>query len=670
MPFRRNKSFVGRESEIAELGEKLASDDDCRRVSLHGLGGIGKTQIALEYAYLLKGRNPRCAIFWLPATSRESLEQAYMQIGHLLQIHGIGEENVNISQLINKRLNEQSSDPWLLIVDNADLTSSDMLHDLPSNSRGSIIFTTRSRKNAIRYAGINVIDVRQLDQQGARRVLETSLLRRVPPSEAAAVAKLLALLVNLPLAIVQAAAFINENDITISQYLSLYEDGEDDMIQVLSEEFEHPGQYRNIENPVATTWLISFESIRANDKLAADYLSFMACIFQEDIPESLLPLGSSYSTTNAIGTLMAYSFIQRRGGGETEARFYHMHRLVHLAIRGWLKGNEQLSRWTEEALMRLITLIPRGGHEGREIWTAYIPHAIYVSTSADISSDNEQHRIDLLDRIGCCQTSIGQYSVAEETHRRVLELREKNLGKEHPETLASMNNLAQAFCNQGKYIEAETMHREALALKEKLLGKEHPETLTSMNNLGIVLSNQGKLAEAERLHQETLALSEKVLGKEHPHTLLIMSNLANVLGIQGGHDETERMRKKVLVLQEKVLGQEHPDTLSSMANLASIYRNQGRWKEAEDLGVQVIETRKRVLGQDHPDTLKSMANLALTYRNQGRLNETEKLQMQVMEINKRVCGDKHPATLTSISNLAFTLKSQGRDDEAASLSGN
>ena len=666
VPFERNATFVGRELEIAELEEKLASDNDCPRVALYGLGGVGKTQIVLEYAYRRRERFPSCAIFWLPATSRESFEHAYMQIGDLLQIHEIG-DNANVRQLVKKRLGEQNSEHWLLIIDNADTTDStslDMLHDLPSSSRGSIIFTTRTRNNAMRHARTNVMEVREMNQDGARRILENSLVRKVPPSESAASTELLALLVNLPLAIVQAAVYMNENDISILQYLRLYKEGEDNMIRILGEEFEDSGRYMDVQNPIAKTWLISFESIQASDKLAADYLSFMACIVQENIPESLLPLRSSISTLEAIGTLLAYSFIRRREGEGKEARFYNMHRLVHLATRGWLKENNQLSNWTEEALMRLITLIPRGGHENREVWTAYIPHAIYVSHSADISSDNEQSRIDLLDRIGHCQASIGRYSVAVETYRRVLKLREKILGEEHPETLASMNNLAQALSSQGKYAEAETMHRKTLLLKEKVLGREHPQTLTSINNLGAVFTIQGKYAEAETIHRKTLSLSEKILGKEHPDTLLSMNNLAQALSIQGKYTEAEAMHRETLFLKEKILGKEHPDTLVSMNNLSVIFFNQGKHAVGEAMHRETLSLNEKVLGNEHPDTLVSMNNLANVLSSQGKLDEAEHMYQQALRGYESSLGPDHISTLHTIGNLGSLYADQGKLDEA------
>src|SRR5438477_172543 len=144
--------------------------------------------------------------------------------------------------------------------------------------------------------------------------------------------------------------------------------------------------------------------------------------------------------------------------------------------------------------MRLVEMVPYGGHERREVWTAYLPHAMHVVELAEVYE--VEGRVSLLDRLGCCEQSLGRYNSAEAAHQKVLEQRERLQGKEEPDTLTSMSSVAQALSNQGKYAEAEKMHRETLALREKVLGKEHPHTLTSMNNVALALNNQGKYAEA------------------------------------------------------------------------------------------------------------------------------------------------------------------------------
>jgi hypothetical protein len=203
---------------------------------------------------------------------------------------------------------------------------------LQSSRYGSIIFTTRTRKAAVKQAGTNIIKVYEMDQVEAKNVLETPPIQTHILKDDKATVKLLDLLTCLPLAIVQAAAYINENEMSISSYVAIYENSEDEAIELLSKDFEveDQGRYQDMKNPIATTWLISFYQIRLQDQLAADYLSFMSCLVTQRIPESLLPPAQSkIKMAEAIGTLTAYSFITKR---EIE-RSFDIHRLVHLATR-------------------------------------------------------------------------------------------------------------------------------------------------------------------------------------------------------------------------------------------------------------------------------------------------------------------------------------------------
>ncbi|XTI93533.1 hypothetical protein V2W45_1432501 [Cenococcum geophilum] len=202
----------------------------------------------------------------------------------------------------------------------------------------------------------------------------------------------------------------------------------------------------------------------------------------------------------------------------------------------WLKEHGEWATWASKAAARLEELVPHGGHERREVWTAYLSHAIHVA-GLDGTLD-ETAKASLLDRVGRCQASLGQYSAAEKTHRQVLAYREKSLGKEHSGTLISMDEVGFALSTQGKYEKAEAVHMLALATCEKVLGKEHPDTLTSMNNLALVLNRPGKYEEAEAMHRQTLAEYVKVLGKKHP----------------------EAMHRQTLATRAKVLGKEHPST--------------------------------------------------------------------------------------------------------------
>ena len=580
------------------LDENLSSAKTLQRFAICGLGGCGKTALALEYAYRVRAKRPNCAVFWAPAITRESFEKVYLDIGILLQIPGIEEGDADVKRLVRTRLSDEEFGEWLLIVDNADdedvlfraagdgTSTSRLVDCLPHSRRGSVLFTTRSRIAAVRQAESNILDLGVLTREEAKVLLQKQLVPIRQLTDDRAVDEFLELMAHLALAIVQAVAYMNANSTDISKYVDLYKETEESTKDLLGRRFEDSSRYVETNEPVARTWFISFEQIRKKDSLAAEYMSFMGCVARENIPRSLLPPGSSNLRQNdAIGTLAAYAFVTKRQQsgqsnrgevGDEEA--LDVHRLVHLTIQDWLKLHGLWIPCVVRAAERLEKAIPFGGHENRKTWTAYLPHAIHTASIPALFDSQVQDA--LLDKIGQCQHSLGDYKTAISTYERILSQRKRKWGMEHRVTLCSMNIVASVLSVQGQYVEAEKMHRETLALREKVLGTEHPNTLLSMNSVAFVLGRQGQYAEAEKMLRETLALQEKILGKEHPDTLLSMSIVAVLLSEQSQHAEAEKICRETLALREKVLGREHPLTLVSVKDLARILRAWGKHVEA------------------------------------------------------------------------------------------
>ena len=540
-----------------------------------GLGGIGKTQLVLELVYRMKEKDKNCSVIWIPATNMESLYQAYVNVAQQLGIPGWKDDKVDVKRLVQEYLSKENTGQWLLVFDNADdinmwvskpaseSGSGSLIEFLPRSNQGCIIFTTRDRKTAVKLAHQNVVEVPEISEEVAKQLLRKYLVNPELTENYSDTKSLLAQLTYLPLAIVQAAAYINENDITIADYLSLLADQEEEVIKLLSEEFEDDGRYHDVKNPVATTWLISFEQIRHRDPLAADYLSLMACVDPRDIPQSLLPAGvSRKKEIDAIGTLNAYSFIIRRPADLA----LDLHRLVHLATRNWLRKEGLLTQWSERAISRLEEVFPDHGHKNRTLWRTYLSHARYVLLS-DLVDKNGDIRMNLKWRFGMCLYFDGRYNEAEASLMEVAERRKKVLGSEHPDTLTSMANLASTYRNQGRWKEAEELEVQVMETRKRVLGSEHPDTLTSMANLASTFWNQGRWKEAEELEVQVMETRKRVLGLEHPSTLTSMANLAFTWKEQGRDTDAFRLMEQCVQLRVRALGVEHPATLSSTAAL-------------------------------------------------------------------------------------------------------
>ena len=250
------------------------------RLAITGLGGVGKTQLAIELSYRIKKRYRGCSIIWIPATSLESLHQAYMNVAQQLSVPGWENAEADVKRLVQEYLSREQYGRWILIFDNADDISMwitrptsgpgarRLIDYLPRSDYGCVIFTTRDRKAAFELAKRKVLEIPEMDEEIATQLLHKCLYK--PTTDQAETSTLLKDITYLPIAIVQAAAYINKNGITVSEYLSLLAEQEEDVIDLLSEEFEDEGRYDHVNNPVAITWLISFEKIRHFDPLAAD----------------------------------------------------------------------------------------------------------------------------------------------------------------------------------------------------------------------------------------------------------------------------------------------------------------------------------------------------------------------------------------------------------------
>ncbi|RYP33057.1 hypothetical protein DL768_011108 [Monosporascus sp. mg162] len=663
VPYPRNGNFVGRTAVLHKLQQQPLKSASQARVALFGLGGIGNA---------------------------ERFRQAYASIVQECQVPGYDNPKTDVLPLVKRWLERKDRGRWLMVVDNADDTqlffgqpvgpvnTSASSHEgnlgryLPECSYGAILATTRNMQTGSRLTkGNRLIEVGKMDGAETDQLLRTRLSGvGIALSESIALSSRLE---HLPLALAQAAAFIQENVITVSEYLRLLNKGDQDLTDLLSEEFETDGRDSDAPRAVAETWALSFEQIQRQNVFAGELLSLMSFFDRQAIPLEFLtcynkqkqgqkPRGE-IQLTKALGVLKAFSFVAKDKGHGLD-----MHRLVQLVTRKWLVKKGTIRQFAEQALSTVSQVYPHGDYETRAICGAYLSHVYAVLKHEGTGSKDEKlARASLLHHAAGFFSYQGQSKDDEKFLVQATELRREILGEEHPKTLKSLNNLATTYLDQGRWNEAESLVMQVVEARKRVLGKEHPSTLTSTANLALTYWYQGRWKEAELLGVEVIEIRKRVLGKEHPRTLAGMAILASTYWDQGRWKEAESLEVQVVEITKKVSGEEHPDTLNAMTNLALVYWNQGRWKEAESLGVQVMETKKRVLGKEHPDTLSSIANLALTYRNQGRWKEAELLNAQVMEMRKKMLGEEHPQTLKSMNYLALTYLDQGRLKEAESL---
>ena len=277
---------------------------------------------------------------------------------------------------------------------------------------------------------------------------------------------------------------------------------------------------------------------------------------------------------------------------------------------------------------------------------------------------NSEEWANLQDATAGLLFAQGNYGDAEQLYRRVIAIRSRVLGPEHPDTLASRHRLIYVLNEEEKHAEAEAEARQVVTLREKILGFEHPDTLLSRYNLASALYHEGKYTEAEQLYRDVSKLDNMVIGSEHPRTLAARIGLANALNDQGKFAEAIPTYSAVIKLDEKVYGREHPVTLNDRMNLATALQANGQYLAAEAEYRMVIQLQEKVIGPTHAYTLNTRNNLAELLDDEGKYVQAEAECRQIVGLEETLHGPEHRLTLNSRANLAVALLGQKKIDEA------
>ncbi|KAF9774564.1 hypothetical protein IL306_007428 [Fusarium sp. DS 682] len=320
VPFTQNEGFVGRQNILENLRQKLSLEMSHAVAALYGLGGVGKTQIALAYAHEMHTKNPELSVFWVFASNEERMRQSYASIAQRCSIRNDEDSGLNILEQVKQWLEADHQRPWLMIMDNVgDLDpfygASGLSKYFPSCAQGKLLVTTRNRQVAIRATkGRGFIEVQRMTEIEAGELLSAHLGGL--SSSFADLSTLASKLEYLPLVLVQATAFIQENGVSISEYLILLESDEN-LVELLDEDFEASGRDPESLRTVAKTWMVSFRRIRDQNQLAGDLLAFMSMFNYQHIRESYLidytsrtrGHEKSLELLKAIGVLKAFSIV-------------------------------------------------------------------------------------------------------------------------------------------------------------------------------------------------------------------------------------------------------------------------------------------------------------------------------------------------------------------------
>lgn len=676
VPYPRNPFFMGREGVILALYEgfhRPIKPGSVTQLALYGLGGIGKTQTALEYAYHY--RSEYQTVFWITADTRENIQADFLLFASLLGLpeQAAGNDAVTIAA-VKHWLQEHSN--WLLILDNAD-EPDQIIPFLPQAISGHVLFTTRT--TALRRLGIaNPIVIETFSPElGAlfllRRgglLLPDATLDQALPQDQTAAFQIVQELGGLPLALDQAGAYLEATGTSLESYQRIYQQHRVDLLR------ERRGQEHNHPEPVATTWLLSFQKVEERDVAATDLLHLCAFLAPDAISEEFLEHGGNllgphlspiaadrYLLEKALEALRTYSLVAR----DAQRKTLTVHRLVQNVVRDNMPSEEQ-SEWMRRVVNLLHEVFPFALEVA--IWPAceqLLPHALLCAHWIEQANLTSPAAASLLDKIGYYLNMRARYEEALPLFQRALAMREHILGPEHADTAQTLSNLAYLYHHQDQYEEAMSFLQRSLAMRQNVLGMAHPDTATSLNALGLLYRDQGHYEQAESFYQQALTIREQVLGPDDPQTAHSLSNLAWLYRNQGKHNEAEALYERSLAIRKRVLGLDHPDTATSLHGLALLYAAQKAYTKAEPLYRQALVIRKRVLGVKHLHTAQSMNALALLYRDQGEYEKAESLFQEALAIREQILGCDHPRTVISRNNLALLYRDQGEFEKATPL---
>ncbi|KAI3326362.1 putative kinesin [Xylariaceae sp. AK1471] len=622
IPFNRDEDFVPRDTildQVHYLGGKPAS-----RTALIGLGGVGKSQVAIEYAFQIRERSPETWVFWVHASNAARYEQSFRDIADHVKLPERRNTRNNIFQLLYNWLCSEKSKKWVLILDNVDeasfLLDSPADHGdgqrkdsggqsirplasyLPHCQHGSVLITTRSKHEALKLVeSCNIVAIQPMSPTDAVALTQNKLRKLTKQEDVDSIEVLAKTLEYMPLAIIQATAYILRKypRCSVRQYLEKFKQSDRKKGSLLDYEDGQLRRDREARNSIIITWQLSFDHIRNTRPSASDLLSLMSFCDRQGIPESLLrasgknafiksnqrqqsPDIDSRSSDDEytdeevksessaddkfeddISTLHDYSFICITENGLT----FEMHGLVQLATRRWLEAKGQQERWKNEFISRLCAQLPTGRYENWGKTRVLLPHARSAAAQRPKVEASLREWASVLHKTAWYLRMVGQWHEAQKMAEDAMKVRMKSFGREHEETLNSMSNLASTYRNQGRWEAAEKLFVEVMETRKQKLGADHPDTLTSMSNLASTYRNQGRWAAAEKLEVEVIETRKQKLGVYHPDTLTSMNNLAYTWKGQGRQSEALELMRKYVLAAQRILGAHHPNYLSSLKTL-------------------------------------------------------------------------------------------------------
>ncbi|MDX8141298.1 FxSxx-COOH system tetratricopeptide repeat protein [Lentzea sp. BCCO 10_0061] len=698
----RNFNFTGRTGMLSALHDRLTfGDANLTAVlpeALYGLGGIGKSQIAIEYAYL--HADDYDVVWWIPSEDPTHIRSVFMALAEQLGIPNTGAVNSVIEAVRESLRRGQPYRRWLLVFDNAD-NPEDVRPFFPAGGSGHILVTSR---NTHWSSVAQTVEVDLFSRAESKQLLQRRN-RGLTDDDAEQVAEVLG---DLPLAIEQAASWLRETGMNAGEYLSLFARKRAELLEA--------GLPLDYHVPVAAAWNVSLDRLADENPAALQLLQVCSFFAPEPISRSLFielqgipvpdDLGDALRDPLLLGKAMRqinrYSLAQIDQSKSTIL----LHRLVQGALFDRMTPQER-SQMRHAAHVLLATDDPRGpGFEKN--WSKYIellPHvraskmhecddpwvrrtalhsAVFLAAWGDDQSGLDYAR-ELLEfwsarfgeekpdtltaakQVGVCLRALGRYAEALVVDERAYSVARENLGEDSENTLVLANMVAQDVRALGDFTKAWQLSDSAYRIAKEVYSDEDGLTLATAENLGIALRLVGRFTEARDIDQYAWELRARILGDEHRFTLSTLNSLCLDIRECGEYVQARDMLETAVAKHRRLFGDDHPDTLRAIKNLAVARRKAGDHAGALHLSEEAVLRYTKRYGENYPGSLAAAMNLAVDLRQTGALQESRELGERVMRAYGQTLGENHPYVLAAKTNLAVTLRLMGDIESASEL---
>jgi tetratricopeptide (TPR) repeat protein len=652
----RIASFTGRADELDRLDAILMQDKPAAvtqasvgRAAVQGMGGVGKTSLAIEYAHRFRGLY--AGVCWCAAETRSGLLSALAGLAVALSA-----DVEKAAKAALRRLAEQRA-TWLLIYDN--VTAPDYIADLLPSAGARVLITSRF-SDWSELADEVALDVLPLEEGIAL------LQNRTGRSDAGGAQKLAEALGRLPLALDHAAAYCKRTQMQFGDYAGKAST----LIDAAPRGAVYP-------RSIAATFNLAIAEVVAQCQAAEALMAYLAQCAPERIPMMLVEgaVQDERERMKALATLAEVSIV-KHDPFEDGSPAVTVHRLVQRLARARALAKGLAQSVSECVIERLAAIYPTTFRTAPyafdlSAWSVcdqLTPHVIALRQTYSEGAPSLALKLaDLLNRVGAYFHGRAAYTQAMPLIRDAPATREKLLGPEHPLTAQSLHDLARVLSYLNDFSGARPLLERALAIREKVLGAEHPLTVQSLNDLARVLRYQNDFSGARPLLERALAIREKTLGADHPDTAMSLNNLARFLQARGDTLEARQLLERGLSICEKALGPRHPNTASSLNNLGLLLRAQGEQAKALPLFERALAIYESTLGPEHPTANRVRSNAARVYLALGNPTVALNFAQAALLSHEKILGTNHYLTTVSAGVTAAALKALGRIEEAAAL---